>query len=143
MVRESTSRSMRSNRAKNTKPELALRRELWRQGVRGYRLHSRLLPGRPDMVFNRQRVAVFVHGCYWHRCPKCKKDAPLKTNVAFWTAKLESNVARDEENIRLLEQLGYRVFVVWECELRADLQSVASALIRTLQTTNRSVYFST
>ena len=91
---EAVSRVMSANRAKDTRPEVALRKALRRAGGRGYRLHYKRVPGRPDIAFVSKRVAVFVNGCYWHRCPKC--DLPLpKTNTAFWKAKFDANSARD------------------------------------------------
>ncbi|MGJ7605277.1 very short patch repair endonuclease [Variovorax sp. LT1R20] len=103
-------------RGKDTRPELALRRELHKAGLR-FRLHDKKLPGRPDLVFHRYRSIVFVNGCFWHRHENCKVASTPKTNIDFWLEKFEKNVARDKKNIASLEGQGWRVFLVWECEL--------------------------
>src|SRR5438874_11085582 len=87
------SRTMQANRAKDTTPERILRKKLWDCGFRGYRLHSKDVPGRPDIAFRRQKVAIFVHGCFWHRCPYCDLGLP-KSNRAFWIRKFRRNRAR-------------------------------------------------
>ena len=103
-------------RSKNTHPELALRRVLHRMGLR-YRLHGAGLPGRPDLVFPRYKVVVFVHGCFWHRHSGCSIATTPKSNTAFWMEKFEKNVARDARVAEQLEEQGWRVLVAWECEL--------------------------
>lgn len=111
------SRMMAGIRGKNTRPELALRHELHRLGFR-YRLHSGILPGKPDMVFPRFKAVVFVHGCFWHRHASCKYATEPKTRPEFWLGKFEANTARDSlVRARLLDE-GWRVAVVWECALR-------------------------
>jgi DNA mismatch endonuclease (patch repair protein) len=102
----------------NTAPEIAVRSMLHRLGYR-FRLHDRSLPGRPDIVLKRHRAVVFVHGCFWHRHRGCKFAYTPKSNVVFWTTKLEGNVARDKEAIRRLRRDGWRVLVVWECAVSA------------------------
>ena len=111
---------MRANRSKDTKPELTLRRALWAAGLRGYRKNVRKLPGTPDVVFGRARLAILVHGCYWHSCPTCGHQRVPKTNAAYWEAKFAGNRERDARNLAALEGLGYRVLVVWECEMKMD-----------------------
>lgn len=108
------SRMMAAVRSRNTKPEILLRKALWEAGLRGYRLRKGL-PGRPDMVFPRHKVAVFVDGCFWHGCPRCYK-AP-ENNKAFWRAKLAENRSRDEAVNAKLRQLGWRVVRFWEHEV--------------------------
>lgn len=125
VVSESASRAMRSNRAKDTKIEVAFRKSLWRAGLRGYRKNFRPLPGTPDVVYTRARVAVFLHGCYWHRCPRCEPPLP-KTNARFWQAKFEYNVQRDKENAAALARRGYRVITIWECQLRSQEELAVS-----------------
>lgn len=105
-------------RAKDTKPEMVVRRIVHGLGYR-YRLHRRDLPGRPDLVLPRLGAVIFVHGCFWHRHPGCRLASTPSTNVEFWQAKFLRNVERDAEAIRRLEADGWRVLVVWECETRA------------------------
>jgi DNA mismatch endonuclease (patch repair protein) len=126
VVKESTARSMRSNRSTDNRLEVNFRKALWSSGLRGYRKNVRKLPGCPDVVFGKSGVAVFVHGCYWHRCPKCQKDAPLKTNEAYWRSKLAANVERDAISEERLRALGFYVVVIWECEIRRDIQEAVS-----------------
>jgi DNA mismatch endonuclease, patch repair protein len=120
---ETTSRVMSANRGRDTGPELSLRKALWREGVRGYRVNMKGLPGSPDMVFTRQQLAIFVHGCFWHRCPMCQMNAP-KTHVDFWSKKFERNEKRDIKALDDLHILGWHTLVVWECEIRDDLDGV-------------------
>jgi DNA mismatch endonuclease (patch repair protein) len=114
---------MRGNRGKNTSPELRLRRLLREAGHPGYRLHSRDLPGHPDIAYPGKRLAIFVHGCFWHRCPACQPSIP-KSHGDFWKKKFELNVERDAKKRQLLEQLGWRVIVVWECRLAGEPDAV-------------------
>lgn len=109
---------------KNTKPELAVRRALHALGYR-FRIHRRDLPGRPDIVLPRYRVAIFVHGCFWHRHPGCRKASSPKTRADFWGQKFEANVARDERNQSELVAIGWRVFTIWECETRTIDETAA------------------
>ena len=111
-------RTMQANR-RVSGLERRFRRALWASGVRGYRLHRRL-PGRPDLTFGRVRLAVFVHGCFWHRCPRGHLPAP-KSNADFWERKLSENQRRDDRAIRDLTALGWDVLVMWECDLRTSM----------------------
>ena len=104
-------------RGKNTKPEIVVRRYLHRQGFR-FRIHDRRLPGSPDIVLPKYRTIICVHGCFWHGHTDCDMYRPPKTNTGFWEQKIASNRIRDDKNQRLLEQRGWRVIVVWECELK-------------------------
>lgn len=113
--RATRSRMMSGIRGKNTKPELLVRRFLHRAGLR-FRLHSRGLPGRPDIVLPRFRTVVFVHGCFWHRHRGCRYCYTPTSNRQFWLEKFERNVARDRANHAALTRLGWRVILVWECE---------------------------
>lgn len=103
-------------RGKDTQPELALRRVIHGLGLR-YRLQGADLPGKPDLVLPRHKAVVFVHGCFWHRHVDCNIATIPKSNTEFWVAKFRRNVARDSHVITALNMLGWRVFVVWECEL--------------------------
>ena len=111
------SRNMAAIRGKDTAPELAVRRILNAMGLR-FRLHRKDLPGRPDIVMPKHRTVVFVHGCFWHRHEGCRYTTTPKTRQEFWQTKFAANVERDRRNRTDLQQLGWRVIVVWECELR-------------------------
>lgn len=117
-------------RSANTKPELCVRSLLHRMGFR-FRLHRKDLPGRPDIVLSRLKTVIFVHGCYWHRHPGCRFAYEPKSRVEFWTAKFRDNVERDKRNLDALEALGWRVLVIWECEVadQAHLDALISKLI--------------
>lgn len=113
------SRMMAGIRGRDTRPEIALRRELHARGFR-FRLHERKLPGRPDLVLPKWRAAVLVHGCFWHRHPDCRYATMPATRPEFWSAKFAGNVERDARNHAALLLLGWRVATVWECALRGD-----------------------
>ena len=110
------SRNMAAIRGKDTAPELAVRRILHAMALR-FRLHRKDLPGRPDIVLPKHRTVVFVHGCFWHRHEGCRYATTPKTRQEFWQTKFAANVERDSRNRTDLQQLGWRVIVVWECEL--------------------------
>ncbi|MBD8532100.1 MULTISPECIES: very short patch repair endonuclease [unclassified Massilia] len=119
---DSISAAMRSDimsrvRSKGTRPEMLVRRMIHGAGFR-YRLHVRGLPGSPDLVFSGRRKVIFVHGCFWHSHPACQHARIPKSRVDFWMAKLSANKARDERNVHALVDAGWRVMVLWECELR-------------------------
>jgi DNA mismatch endonuclease (patch repair protein) len=113
--RERRSLLMGRIRATNTGPELFVRRLLHKLGYR-YRLHQRKLPGRPDIVFTAKRAVIFVHGCFWHR-HDCDHAYMPKTRKTFWQTKFARNVERDRENQQKLAAEGWKILVVWECEL--------------------------
>ena len=106
-------------RSVNTKPEVALRRALWRRGFR-YRLNVKILPGSPDIVLPKHRTVVFVHGCFWHAHKGCNIYHLPQTNTEFWQAKVTRNQERDQEVWRQLEAKGWSVVIVWECELDSE-----------------------
>jgi DNA mismatch endonuclease (patch repair protein) len=108
---------MRSIRSNNTTPELMARRLIHSMGYR-YRLHARDLPGKPDIVFAKYKAVIFVHGCFWHLHSKCREGRIPSSNVSYWSPKLQRNVARDIENQKTLRKTGWRILVLWECELR-------------------------
>lgn len=120
--RDERSRLMARIGPKDTGPELAVRRAIHARGLR-YRLYSKKLPGRPDLVFPGRRLVIFVHGCFWHRHPGCNNCTTPRTRPEFWNAKFEANVARDTRITGELEAAGWRVAVIWECETErsADL----------------------
>jgi DNA mismatch endonuclease (patch repair protein) len=103
-------------RSRDTKPELIVRKWLWARGYR-YRLYTKKLPGKPDILLPKYRAVIFVHGCFWHR-HNCKLASTPATRREFWEKKLNGNVKRDRENIKKLEQLNWRVLVIWECEIK-------------------------
>lgn len=109
-------KSMQGNKRANTKPELLVRQRLREAGLTGYRLQWKV-PGRPDVAWPGKRVALFVNGCFWHRCPRCNLALP-KSNVEYWVVKFQRNVERDERNLRELEEAGWTVHVLWECQLK-------------------------
>lgn len=120
---EAVVRVMQGNKGKDTKPELLLRRVLRQIDVRGYRLHWPI-PGNPDLAFPGRRICVFVHGCFWHRCPSCKLHVP-KTHTDYWTSKFYKTMARDVRKQAQLRLMGWTVIIVWECELKKDAMYVA------------------
>lgn len=120
------SQQMSRVRGKDTRCELVVRRLAHRLGYR-FRLHRRELPGSPDLVFVSRRRVVFVHGCFWHRHPRCRNTRMPKSRLAYWQPKLAANVVRDRRNRRQLKSLGWQALVVWECELR-DETKVAGRL---------------
>jgi DNA mismatch endonuclease (patch repair protein) len=115
---------------RNTAPELAVRSMAHRMGFR-FRLYRKELPGCPDLVFPGQRLAVFVHGCFWHRHPGCANATMPKTRTEFWQRKLSSNVERDRRNCEQLVRMGWRTLVIWECETE-DPERLCSILSTTL-----------
>ena len=124
--------AMVANVGRGTRPELALRRALSALGTRGYRLNLRTEGVRPDIVFTKQRVAVFVHGCFWHRCPTCRHPVP-KSHREFWLIKLRRNRARDRLKRAQLERAGWRVEEVWEHELRDAPARAAARVARAVR----------
>src|SRR5688572_22599689 len=103
-------------RTKNTKPEVLVRKLLYSMGYR-YRLHGRELPGRPDIVMRPRRVAIFVHGCFWHRHAGCNRAFLPQTNREYWLPKLRQNARRDAKAVAELQAAGWRSLIVWECEV--------------------------
>ena len=121
-LNESTSKVMSANKAKNTKPEITLRKALWSEGHKGYRLNWKKVPGRPDIAYPGKKIAIFVNGCYWHRCPKCNLPLP-KTNTDFWKEKFDKNVKRDKKKNDELLSLDWIVLVFWECDIKSDISN--------------------
>ncbi len=119
-------------RGKDTKPELKVRRALHAAGLR-FRLQARDLPGRPDIVFRSRRIAIFVHGCFWHRHPdpSCKLTRTPKSRLDFWEPKFEANVARDARDQAALREQGWTAIVIWECDLANP--SIIEGLIDTVR----------
>ena len=116
---ERRSANMARVRGKDTGPELRVRRIAHLMGYR-FRLHRKDLPGRPDLVFPKYRLAVFVHGCFWHRHEGCLRASTPATRAEFWQSKFKANIARDEQQVRALHSQGWDVLVLWECDLKDD-----------------------
>lgn len=126
------SQQMAKVQAKNSKPELMVRKLVHSLGFR-FRLHARDLPGCPDLVFPSRRKAIFVHGCYWHRHEGCSRCRLPKTRLDFWKPKLEANRERDLKNQAALASLGWKCFIVWECQVsKAQLSSLSVAIVKFL-----------
>jgi DNA mismatch endonuclease (patch repair protein) len=118
--------TMRANRSVSG-VEQSLRKAVWALGGRGYRVRSHL-PGHPDLIFPSERIAVFVHGCFWHLCPTCKPPRP-KANADFWATKLDQNVLRDRRVENELSEEGWEVVVIWEHAIRASAEDAARGLL--------------
>lgn len=116
MTREQRHYCMSRIRGKDTRPEMVVRRWLHSEGFR-YSLHSRRLPGCPDIVLRRYHTVIFINGCFWHGHPGCDKFGMPRSNVEFWQEKIRRNKERDAQEVAALEALGWNVIVVWECEL--------------------------
>ncbi|MBI6630352.1 very short patch repair endonuclease [Pontibaca salina] len=124
--KQTRSRMMAGIKGKDTKPELVLRRALHARGFR-YRLHSKNVPGRPDLVFSKHHAIVFVHGCFWHRHEGCRYTTTPSTRPEFWLTKFDANVARDRSVHDQLLDAGWRVATVWECALRRPEETAWAA----------------
>jgi len=125
--RATRSRMMSGIRGKDTKPELIVRSFLHRAGLR-FRLHAKL-PGKPDLVFPRHRTVVFVHGCFWHRHDGCRYATTPASNPGFWQEKFTANVRRDAKVKQQLEELSWRVLVIWACQLKeSSLKELAKEI---------------
>ena len=118
---------MSRNKARNTKPELNLRRSLYADGVRGYRLNWKKAPGTPDIAFPGKKIAIFINGCYWHRCPHCELPLP-KTNKKFWEEKFDKNIKRDIKKEKELLDLGWIVLVFWECKIKTNMKDCTNKI---------------
>ncbi|HOJ97394.1 MAG TPA: very short patch repair endonuclease [Methanospirillum sp.] len=112
---EQRHKNMSRIRGKNTRPELILRRLIYDSGVRGYRIHYNL-PGKPDIVFVKKRVVIFIDGCFWHKCPDCFREP--QTRRDFWLEKINKNCERDEKNNQILKEEGWNVIRIWEHNIR-------------------------
>jgi DNA mismatch endonuclease (patch repair protein) len=119
-------------RSKDTKPEQLVRQALWHNGFR-YRLHDKRLPGKPDIVLPKYHTVIFINGCFWHGHKGCRYYVIPKTNSSFWLDKIESNKARDARDISVLNEAGWRVMTIWECELKKPvLERTISSLLQVI-----------
>lgn len=122
--------------SKDMKPEMIVRRLIFAMGYR-YRLHARDLPGKPDIIFRKNKKIIMVHGCFWHQHPSCREGHIPKTRQDYWIPKLQGNVLRDKENIEALTALGWDILIIWECETN-DIPQLRDKLQQFLSTNNQS-----
>lgn len=130
LTKEQRTYNMSQIRSKNTKPEITLRKLLFARGIRGYRIHYNL-PGKPDIVFTKNKIAIFIDGCFWHKCPICFKEPATRKN--FWIEKIDNNVLRDKENSEKLTADGWVVFRFWEHEIRKNPEDVVEKILKKLR----------
>jgi DNA mismatch endonuclease (patch repair protein) len=129
---EKVSWTMSRIRAKNTKPELVVREKLSQIGVMGYRLHLKKVPGKPDIIFSKKKIVIFIHGCFWHKCPRCKLPL-LKANRRFWSKKFDRNRKRDIKKARLLRRNGWKVLTIWEHQIKRGPDKAVEKIIDLLE----------
>ena len=120
-VHDKATRSYNMSRikGKDTKPEFIVRRYLHARGLR-FRLHNKKLPGKPDLVFSKYKTVVFLHGCFWHKHDGCRYFVVPKTRTEWWLKKIDRNVEKDKENEKALRILGWKVLIIWECDLKKE-----------------------
>ena len=123
LTKEQRHNNMVSIRSKDTSPEIKLRKELFKRGYR-YRKNLDSLPGKPDIVLPIYSTVIFVHGCFWHRHPGCKRATMPKSNIDYWKKKFERNIENDNRTRNALEMLGWTVIEIWECEIKKDVIGV-------------------
>lgn len=126
--KQKRSEVMSKIRGKNTKPEMILRSQLFKHGFR-FRVHKKDLPGKPDIVLPKYKTVIFINGCFWHYHKDCREGRIPATNSKFWREKLQKNIAKDEKYEQLLTALGWKVLVVWECEIEKHLEKIINNLI--------------
>ena len=119
-------------RGKDTKIEVLVRKWLFKEGFR-FRKNDKRYPGKPDVVLPKYMAVIFINGCFWHRHQYCKNASIPKTRTEFWTEKLEKNVLNDKKNYALLEEKGWKVIILWECELEKDLDGVMNRVVEELK----------
>ncbi len=125
-------------KGKDTKPEMLVRKFLFSKGLR-YKLHDKTLPGKPDIVFPKYKTVLFIHGCFWHGHEGCKYYVVPKTKTEWWLTKINGNIRKDADSIARLQQLGWKVIVVWECELKpGKLDDTLQNLMKTFKQNNES-----
>ena len=127
--KEVRSYNMSQIKGKNTKPEMLVRKYLHAQGFR-YRLHSKSLSGKPDIVLPKYKTLIFVHGCFWHGHKGCKYFVLPKTNTDFWLHKINGNITNDSKVIKALKKDGWKVLVIWECDLKKKMETTLANLVR-------------
>ena len=130
-TKKQRSKNMAAIRSKNTKPEITVRKTMYKMGLR-YRLHRKDLPGKPDIVLGPVKLALFVNGCFWHRHVNCKYAYNPKTRKNFWNKKFTDTIKRDIKNNIELEKLGWKSVVIWECETQ-DLDSLRDQILKIIK----------
>jgi DNA mismatch endonuclease, patch repair protein len=126
--KEVRSKVMSRIRSKNTKPELLLRKTLWHLGYRGYRIHNQKIPGKPDIVFTKKKIAIFIDGCFWHGCPQCFVEP--KSNRDYWLPKIRRTIERDKmQNVRLQSD-GWNVIRIWEHDIKQNNQKMIQKIFQ-------------
>lgn len=128
LTKEQRHKNMVAIKSKDTSLETKVRKYLWHHGFR-YRKNVKELPGTPDIVLRRYNVVIFINGCFWHNHYNCRLAVMPKTNTEFWIKKIERNVQRDTENCNQLRQLGYKVLVVWECEIKDAFEATMKTIM--------------
>ena len=123
---------MRRNSARSSRPEAIVRSALWNAGLKGYRKNVGDLPGKPDVVYAKRKLCVFIHGCFWHSCPRCRSGKTVAKNASYWERKLLENAVRDDRDIERLKQRGFRVLILWECEVKSGLADFVTQVAATL-----------
>ncbi len=127
-VSDQRSRNMSAIKSKNTKPEITVRKLLHSMGYR-FRLHRKDLPGSPDIVLPKYKTVIFVHGCFWHRHENCKYATTPKTRKEFWEKKFRENINRDNLNQANLLLKGWKIIIIWECQLKGDIKKLIRDLL--------------
>lgn len=131
LSREKRSWNMAQIKSKDTKIEVSVRKYLFAKGLR-YRKNDKKLPGKPDMVFPKYKTVIFVNGCFWHMHKGCKYGRLPKSNTVYWKEKLERNVTNDYIHYQQLQDMGWDVIVLWECELKKDFEGIMDRVVSQL-----------
>jgi len=132
-TKEQRSYNMSQIRSKDTKPEILVRKFLFSNGFR-YRLHVQTLPGKPDIVLPKYKTIIFIHGCFWHGHRNCRNAKTPQSNRDFWLNKILTNAERDKKNTTLLRRLGWKILVLWECQLMSlKVNAILSNLVKKLE----------
>lgn len=141
ITKDRRSWNMSRIRSRHTKPELIIRSLLHRAGYR-FRINYNKFAGKPDIVLPKYKTVLFVHGCFWHRHENCSRATTPNTNREYWLKKFQKNVKRDVRNQTKIKALGWKIIVVWECEVMKDPVSILNVIIRKLEDDNPNKYFS-
>ena len=138
--KDGRSRMMAKIKSTNTKPEIKLRKFLFAEGFR-YRINLEKLPGKPDIVLPKYKTVIFVHGCFWHNHEGCRRSHVPKSNEQYWISKISGNVKRDKINMKELEDIGWNVFIAWECEInnKNKFKDIKSKILNFLRKDIKSI----